>query len=167
MPTDRHGFNTPSKGDPNWNTPLNDNFRKIDDLVGFEQAAGTPSNNNVDPSPEGKRYLDTDTGVIYIVESGAWVAKFIVGRFNPGSPGDEIVFGASTDDTVTINGEIDVTGKGIKSTASGTQALDANATGATAITANTDGTDLNAVHGINNATTGFSWGCSGRYRFGK
>lgn len=161
MPTDRHGFNTPSKGTPDWDTLLNDNFQKIDDLVGFEQAVGTPSSNNIDPSPEGKRYLDTDTGVIHIVESGAWVAKFIVGRFNPGSPGDEIVFGASTDDTVTINGEIDVTGKGIKSSASGTNALDAETTGNTAIQGRTDGEGWNAVAGFNSATSGWSWGVRG------
>lgn len=64
-----HGYNTPSKGSPNWDIPLNENFNKLD--VDVEIRDLDDNKNGYDPKP-GAKFLATDTGTIYIGDGSAW-----------------------------------------------------------------------------------------------
>ena len=96
MPTTNHSLNTPSEGEQDWHTPLNQNFEDIDQIVPIFDAdtnlsSYTPQTNAI--------FCATDTGNWYRGDGNSW-SKF--GEFG-GSSG---TLTAAMDITTTNDGSV-------------------------------------------------------------
>ncbi|WP_224447678.1 polysaccharide lyase [Haloprofundus salilacus] len=67
--TKNHGYNTPKKGSADWNVPLNENFKKIDNDV---EIRDTESNLDQYEPEAGTKFLATDTGNRYLGDGDEW-----------------------------------------------------------------------------------------------
>lgn len=63
-------YNTPDPGTQNWHEPLNENFDALETDVEI-RAAGAPDPADFEPR-EGAKYLDTDTGEVYLGDGTDW-----------------------------------------------------------------------------------------------
>lgn len=83
MPTDNHQYNVPDAGTQNWHEPLNDNFEELDVDVELRDA-GEPGENDYETNA-GAKYLDTETGKVYIATDEEWVLTAIQPRVDEDS----------------------------------------------------------------------------------
>jgi hypothetical protein len=83
--TPNHGYNRPEEGTQDWGQLLNANFEALDADIELRDA-GPPSSNNYDPVDGGK-YLDTDTGVVYLADGSSWTETFSFGGGGGGGGG--------------------------------------------------------------------------------
>lgn len=81
MPTENHEFNTPGRGETDWNVPLNENAVALDTLV---EVRDLDANRNEYAPKDGAKYLATDTGVVYLGDGSAWNALGQIGDVGPG-----------------------------------------------------------------------------------
>ena len=77
--TDQHGYNTPAKGSEDWHEPLNENFEKLDIDVEIRDVA----ENRDDYTPkEGAKFLETDSGIIYVGDGDAWTPALAMAYYD-------------------------------------------------------------------------------------
>lgn len=76
--TPNHGYSIPEQGEEDWHSPLNDNFAAFDADIEL-RAPGVPDDEELDPVP-GAKYLDTDTGVVFIGDGEQWSPLFALPR---------------------------------------------------------------------------------------
>lgn len=70
MPTDNHGYNTPSEGASDWHIPLNENFEGLDaDVMIRDQESAL---GNYTPN-QGQPFLATDTGRLFVGDGSQFV----------------------------------------------------------------------------------------------
>ena len=76
--TPNHDYDYPEPGEENWGTQLNEMFDAMD--VDIEvRDAGPPNPNEYEPVAAAK-YLDTDTGLVYLGTGDEWMAMSVLGR---------------------------------------------------------------------------------------
>ena len=63
-------YNLPEDGADDWDVPVNENFAALEVDVEL-RGAGAPGDNGVEPVA-GQKYLDTDTGAVYISDGSTW-----------------------------------------------------------------------------------------------
>lgn len=68
--TNNHGYNVPEAGTQNWHAPLNENFEALEVDVEI-RASGAPDSGEYAPEA-GAKYLDTDTGEVYLGDGTDW-----------------------------------------------------------------------------------------------
>lgn len=77
-----HGYNQPNQGDPDWHVPLNENFQSLESDVEIRDS-GAPGANGYS-ALAGAKYLDEDSGDVYLVDGGAWTR---IGSIDVTEPG--------------------------------------------------------------------------------
>lgn len=140
MPTNNKGYNLPSQGDTGWNQPLNDNFKLLDKHIEV-RGQGSPIG-SIDPT-NAVKYLDTDTGEVYLSDGSTWTQEFEQlqsagrylstnnGTFNFSGPAEWSNDGTSSPNTVsgtasTVVGGVNNEASGDYSTALGRNAAATN-----------------------------------------
>lgn len=69
MPTSNHGYNTPGRGEPDWDVPLNENSTQLDTDVEVRDLDANLS--SYEPK-DGAKFVATDTGDVYLGNGAAW-----------------------------------------------------------------------------------------------
>lgn len=90
--TPNHEYNVPESGEQNWHEPLNDNFEALEIDVEI-RAAGAPDPADFEPQ-DGAKYLDTETGDIYLGDGSDWTLLGQIGDELGGRYLDEVGFSA-------------------------------------------------------------------------
>lgn len=67
--TDNHAYNTPAKGETDWDVPLNDNFERLDTDV---EIRDTEANRGSYTPKAGAKFFATDSGAIFIGDGANW-----------------------------------------------------------------------------------------------
>jgi len=75
--TVNHDYNTPEKGQTNWDVPLNENFKRLDADVEIRDSASNVE--NYDPK-QGSKFLASDTGDVYIGDGTEWQSLGTIGE---------------------------------------------------------------------------------------
>ena len=77
--TRNNDYNTPDEGATDWNTPLNENFEKLDTDVEIRDVDA----NKVDYEPKtGAKFLATDTKRVYLGTGDSWELFTELGGFS-------------------------------------------------------------------------------------
>ena len=77
--TDNHGYATPSQGTENWHEPLNANFEHLDVDVEVRDVA---ENRGAYEPTEGAKFLELDTGIVYVGDGEEWTPALAVAYYN-------------------------------------------------------------------------------------
>lgn len=85
--TDNHNYNTPTKGTPDWDVPINSNFNRIDTDV---EVRDTDARKDNYIPKDGAKYFSTDTGVIYIGDGSSWNQVGDIGGANSVQTEEEV-----------------------------------------------------------------------------
>lgn len=72
--TPNHAYNAPDPGTEDWHGPLNENFERFDVDIELRDS-GDPDSNGY-AAAAGAKYLDTDTGIIYLADGSSWTETF-------------------------------------------------------------------------------------------
>ncbi|WP_227356817.1 hypothetical protein [Haladaptatus salinisoli] len=75
--TDNHSYETPEKGAPDWNVPLNNNFERLDRDV---EIRDKEANLNEYKPKSGAKFLATDTESAFIADGNRWFRLSSTGR---------------------------------------------------------------------------------------
>ena len=79
--TDNHDYATPPSGTENWHEPLNANFEALDVDVEVRDVA----ENREDYEPdEGAKFLELDTGVVYVGDGEEWTPALAMAYYDEG-----------------------------------------------------------------------------------
>jgi FtsZ-binding cell division protein ZapB len=81
--TPNHDYNVPDKGTLDWHEPVNENFEAFDADIEIRDT-GAPDTNGYTPA-DGAKYLDTDTGTVYLGDGSSWTEAFSFGGGGGGS----------------------------------------------------------------------------------
>ncbi len=77
--TENHEYATPAAGSKDWHEPLNANFERLDLDVEVRDVA----ENREDYEPEqGAKFLELDSGIVYIGDGDAWVPTLALAYFD-------------------------------------------------------------------------------------
>ena len=78
--TPNHDYNVPNAGAEDWHVPLNENFEQYDTDIEIRDTASGRS--NYDPKA-GAKFVETDTGLVYVGDGSTWVPSLAYGRYDP------------------------------------------------------------------------------------
>lgn len=78
-------YTTPAKGSSDWDVPLNENFNVLDIDV-EHRGSGDPDTAGHTPA-DGAKYLNVDTGEIYLADGSRWTLKWNLGDIGSGGGG--------------------------------------------------------------------------------
>jgi len=67
--TPNHGYNVPNEGQEDWHVPLNENFEQFDADIEIRDVS---SNRDQYEPKEGAKFLDTDTGEMFVGTGSQW-----------------------------------------------------------------------------------------------
>lgn len=101
-------YPTPEPGAMNWHEDIDANFAALTTDV-ERRDAGDPGTNGYEAA-EGAKYLDTDTGVIYVSDGDSWEASHVIGRLIAVDGDTHAVFGPGAIDGVSVDGSLAVSG---------------------------------------------------------
>ena len=105
MPTtENHEYNVPEEGAQDWGELLNDNFKALEVDVELRDEGRPQEGDNNYETTEGAKYLDTETGFIYVSDGDDWFLTAAQPRFDE----EREVFAIG--DAFEIDGDIEVTG---------------------------------------------------------
>ena len=68
--TENHSYNTPTRGETNWDVPLNENFERLDADVEIRDVEA--ATDQYEPK-DGAKFLALDTGAVFIGDGSTWV----------------------------------------------------------------------------------------------
>lgn len=101
--TPNHGYNVPDAGTQDWHEPLNANFETFEVDIEIRDTGGpTEGDNDYDPT-EGAKYLDTETGEVYLADGTTWSQEFSFG--GGGGSGTSLTGGNGINPTGIENGD--------------------------------------------------------------
>lgn len=89
--TENHQYNTPSEGATDWHEPLNENFEALDADIEIRDTAANLG--EYEPEP-GAKFLELDTGIVYLGDGDSWVPALAMAYFDEQG---ELVCGELTD----------------------------------------------------------------------
>ena len=108
--TPNHDYNVPAEGAGNWHTDLNENFEDFDADIEVRDTEANMGNYTIEA---GRRFLATDTGVVYEGTSdGTWEASHVLGQITEADGETTIAFATGSESVagVSIDGNIEVSG---------------------------------------------------------
>lgn len=77
--TDNNRYHKPNPGTQNWHEPLNENFEQLDTDVEIRDTAA----NRAEYEPKaGAKFLELDTGIVYIGDGQNWIATLAIPYFD-------------------------------------------------------------------------------------
>jgi hypothetical protein len=97
--TPNHDYNVPDAGTLDWHELLNANFEAFDNDIEIRDT-GDPGTNGYTPA-DGAKYLDTDTGAVYLGDGSSWTEAFSFGG-GGGGGGIESLSGGDGIDPASI-----------------------------------------------------------------
>jgi hypothetical protein len=152
--TPNHDYSRPDRGTEDWDQPINENFAALDVDVEVRDS-GTPSSNGSTPAA-GAKYLDTDTGVVYVGElddndDPVWTPALALARFDikPTGGAGSVVLGEASNGTGGTSVAGATVSGGANNTASGKEATVGGGVGNTA-----SAEDSTVAGGFSNTASG-------------